>query len=170
MPNGYGGGHDGPLRSDEQETTWDTQVGGTHYKSEYQHWDLVADTDMGYFEGQATRYICRWRKPSGGEGEKDLRKALHYLDKLKSLLPKVKPSHDLPRICALRTALNRLVSIFAEENNLSLTESSILRAIVCWQDVVDLDIARTFVQQLIIDNYPPKPVPLTEENKHADRA
>lgn len=55
------------------------QVGGAHYRAEYQHWDLVADTGMGYFEGQVTKYVVRWRKKNGVE---DLKKALHYLNKL----------------------------------------------------------------------------------------
>lgn len=55
------------------------QIGGAHYKSEYQHWDLVLDTGMGYLEGCATKYVARWRKKGGIE---DLQKALHYGVKL----------------------------------------------------------------------------------------
>src|ERR1700693_4622864 len=55
------------------------QVGGGHYKAEYQHWDLVLKTGMGYLEGQATKYVARWRRKGGVE---DLRKALHFVDKL----------------------------------------------------------------------------------------
>ena len=55
------------------------QVGGDHYRAGYQHWDLVADAGMGYFEGQITKYLSRCRKKGGPE---DVRKAIHYLDKL----------------------------------------------------------------------------------------
>ena len=55
------------------------QVGGTHYKTNYEHWDLVVFTDMGYLEGNITKYMTRWRKK---DGVKDLLKALHYLNKL----------------------------------------------------------------------------------------
>ena len=33
------------------------QIGGEHYKSEYQHWDWVAETNQGYLMGCATKYI-----------------------------------------------------------------------------------------------------------------
>ena len=60
------------------------QVGGIHYRGgEYQHWDWVADNfGRGYFQGQITRYVSRWRLKNGKE---DLQKALHYLDKLEEL-------------------------------------------------------------------------------------
>jgi hypothetical protein len=58
------------------------QVGGQHYATEYQHWDMVADAGMNYFEGQITKYLSRWRKKNGLE---DLRKSLHYAEKLYKL-------------------------------------------------------------------------------------
>lgn len=57
----------------------DKQVGGQHYKSSIQHWDYVAANGLGYFEGQITKYVTRWRSKGGIE---DLRKARHFLDKL----------------------------------------------------------------------------------------
>ena len=53
----------------------DSQVGGSHYKSSFQHWDLVTCLKMSYFQAQITRYVTRWRKKNGLE---DLEKALHY--------------------------------------------------------------------------------------------
>lgn len=54
------------------------QVSGNHYKSSIQHWDLVAATDMNYFQGNITKYVTRFKKKNGLE---DIKKALHYLDK-----------------------------------------------------------------------------------------
>jgi hypothetical protein len=55
------------------------QVGGDHYKTEGpQHWDMVAQFTLDYFQGQITKYLFRWRKKGGVE---DLEKARHYLDK-----------------------------------------------------------------------------------------
>lgn len=54
------------------------QIGGDHYRSEYQHWDWVYDTGQPYHIGCATKYISRWRKKNGIQ---DLRKAIHYLNK-----------------------------------------------------------------------------------------
>lgn len=54
------------------------QIGGNHYKVEYEHWDLVCDTNLHYLLANATKYIYRWRKKNGIQ---DLRKASHYLSK-----------------------------------------------------------------------------------------
>lgn len=61
----------------------DRQVGGGHYAASYQHWDLVADLGLGYFEGQITKYVARWRKKNGLQ---DLEKAMHFLEKLVELV------------------------------------------------------------------------------------
>lgn len=57
----------------------DRQVGGVHYASKIQHWDYVVANNLGYFEGQITKYVTRWR---GKNGIEDLVKAKHFLDKL----------------------------------------------------------------------------------------
>ena len=56
----------------------DMQIGGTHYRSKYQHWDYVCDTRMPYLLACATKYVSRWRDKNGVE---DLRKSMHYLAK-----------------------------------------------------------------------------------------
>lgn len=59
-------------------STNDRQVGGKHYLKEYQHWDMVIDTDMPYVLGCATKYVARWKDKNGTE---DLLKSIHYLEK-----------------------------------------------------------------------------------------
>jgi len=54
----------------------DTQVGGSHYKSTYQHWDWVERLRLPYMPAQVTKYIYRWKKKNGIE---DLKKAQHFL-------------------------------------------------------------------------------------------
>ena len=58
----------------------DKQVGGTHYANDSgkQHWDIVAEHDLDYFQGQITKYVMRWKKKGGVQ---DLKKALHFLEK-----------------------------------------------------------------------------------------
>ena len=56
------------------------QVGGTHYQSSYQHWDMAEDYDIGYLEGNATAYIQRY--PLKGTPREDLEKAVSYLQKM----------------------------------------------------------------------------------------
>ena len=64
-------------------TANETQVAGTHYKTAYQHWDLVWDAGMGYFPGQITKYISRHSKKNGLQ---DVQKALHFAAKYAELL------------------------------------------------------------------------------------
>jgi len=55
----------------------DKQVGGSHYKSEFQHWDLSLMLDLDGITHTATKYLSREK-----EGLLDLEKALHCIDKL----------------------------------------------------------------------------------------
>lgn len=61
-------------------TANDQQVGGTHYK-EYaiQPWDYIVANDIPFLEGNAIKYITRWRQKGG---LKDINKAIHCLQKL----------------------------------------------------------------------------------------
>lgn len=59
------------------------QVGGDHYEAPYQHWDLVGDCHISYFEANATKYVGRWRKKNGIQ---DLQKGISYLEKRIALL------------------------------------------------------------------------------------
>jgi len=58
----------------------DRQPGGVHYKNKsIQPWDFIAANDIPFLEGNAIKYLCRWREKGGIE---DLKKALHYVEKL----------------------------------------------------------------------------------------
>jgi hypothetical protein len=57
----------------------DRQHGGSHYQKTIQPWDYVAANGIGFFEGNAIKYLTRWRDKGGIE---DLRKAQHYVEKL----------------------------------------------------------------------------------------
>lgn len=58
----------------------DIQVAGGHYKQfQFETWDVIHDWGLGYFDGNAVKYLSRWRHKNGVE---DLRKARHYIDKL----------------------------------------------------------------------------------------
>lgn len=62
------------------------QVGGNHYQSgrqgKSQHWDMVEDFNLDYFQGQITKYLFRWKSKGGIQ---DLDKALHYLQKYREI-------------------------------------------------------------------------------------
>ena len=58
----------------------DIQHGGTHYKGKaIEPWDYIAANGIGFFEGNAIKYLSRWRDKGGID---DLKKARHYIDKL----------------------------------------------------------------------------------------
>lgn len=58
----------------------DIQHGGSHYKElPFEPWDVIAEWNLGYFDGNAVKYLSRWRKKGGVQ---DLKKAMHYIQKL----------------------------------------------------------------------------------------
>lgn len=58
----------------------DVQVGGSHYRRlDIQPWDAIEAWGLGFLDGNAVKYLARWRAKGGIE---DLRKARHYIDKL----------------------------------------------------------------------------------------
>jgi hypothetical protein len=151
------------------------QVGGTHYKNvSYEHWDLVLRTGMGYLEGVATKYIARWRK--SGEGDQDLRKALHYVQKMRENIGFIAVAGRRP----LR-GVRWEVGVFCEANGLFEFEACAIMQLATWESDRDLLTASNSIEYLLkhVPNKPlhttimsadPKPVPLVDSNKHAERS
>lgn len=60
------------------------QVGGSHYKDmAIQPTEFIMANDLGWCEGNAIKYICRYRQKNGSQ---DIDKAIHYLTLLKETL------------------------------------------------------------------------------------
>ena len=56
------------------------QVAGNHYKDmKIQPIEFIHANDIPYMEGNAIKYLCRWRKKNGIA---DLQKAKHYIEML----------------------------------------------------------------------------------------
>lgn len=57
------------------------QIAGDHYKTDYQHWNMLLGLGYGpeYYIGQATKYLTRWRKKNG---LRDLLKGQHFIEKM----------------------------------------------------------------------------------------
>lgn len=120
------------------------QVGGRHYKSQYEHWDWVEDMGMGYLEGVATKYVARWRKK---DGLQDLEKSLHYVQKLEELYGSSiqrKNRNDV----APRKAL-KLTTDFCTKNELTPTEAAIMHELAMWKGLENLHEARRLIQGLL---------------------
>ena len=68
------------VQAAKRQTANDTQVGGAHYKQHtYETWDVILDWNLGYLDGNAVKYLSRWRSKGGVQ---DLKKAAHYIQKL----------------------------------------------------------------------------------------
>lgn len=91
------------------ESVNDRQVGGKHYYSTYQHWDLVNDVGLDYYEGCATKYLTR-RK---GSRKEDLEKAIHFLEKRMTLTVPSSPRGGASNIDAFALANGLTYSEFA---------------------------------------------------------
>lgn len=108
----------------------DTQVGGAHYRTEYQHWDYATDTAMHPVEYALTKYATRYRSKNGRQ---DLEKAVHCAEKLVELASGQWPKHyssgatehgkeEWP-LCHRR---------FCAANDLSQTASVLLYHVASW--------------------------------------
>ena len=121
----------------------DHQEGGSHYRSAYQHWDWVLDNRLGYLEGNATKYLARYQHK--GCARSDLRKALHYIDKLLE-----RDRDGYVNLCLLYNADKSTVR-FAEANKLDFNVEHVLRKVAFWQNKVDLIVARRGVLNLLTE-------------------
>lgn len=123
----------------------DTQVGGTHYKNSFQHWDLCHELDLGYFEGQITKYITRHRFKKGKE---DADKALHFCKKLIEL---VRNGGRRPRYLP---ATFKRMSEYSDANRLEAIEYACLVGTCNWQTIDDLMALQERIKRLIGMYYP----------------
>jgi hypothetical protein len=117
------------------------QVGGDHYRSEYQHWDFVSDClNSRYFEGQVTKYISRHHKKNGRQ---DVEKALHYATKMRELLldGKLQPMFG--------GLVNWKAYDFCRINDLGPLGQDIVIGICRWQTVYDLNRVIMFIGELL---------------------
>lgn len=80
------------------------QHGGDHYKKygDFQPWDAVIAWKLGYLEGTALKYIARWRDKNGVE---DIRKAIHFLEKLVEVETSNEKPKEVPRTDYFRNQL-----------------------------------------------------------------
>lgn len=141
----------------------DYQVGGGHYRSSYIHWDWVLDTNQGYLEGNATKYVSRARKKNGLQ---DLEKADHYVAKIIECSAAAAPQ----KITGVgRSMAVAAIERFTAANDLSPDESEFCSAIVFWRvDGIELlNRARDLITALKALHQPPV---LSDSNKHASEA
>lgn len=68
------------IEEEHQSSANKKQVAGSHYSDKsIQPWDYIHANNLCYFTGNCVKYVSRW-KDKGGIN--DLKKAIHYLEKL----------------------------------------------------------------------------------------
>lgn len=118
------------------------QVGGTHYQSPYQHWDLVVKIGLDYLGAQVIKYLTRYRKKNGLQ---DVEKAGHFLDKLIECSHTVIIHRPAYPIDFIRIEVQR----FILWNNLEERVRPIVHIICTWQNADQLALAKTLLNELI---------------------
>lgn len=122
------------------------QVGGTHYRASIQHWDFVAQLELDYFQGVATKYIARWRNKNGLE---DLKKAAHYVTKrieLTAFLPMPVTSFST------NPQASMFIRDFCRANSLTADESELVSLIAEGRLPAALEKLAVFVGKVEVDH------------------
>lgn len=125
----------------------DMQVGGSHYGGDYQHWDLVADLGMNYYQGNASKYITRAYKKNGRQ---DLEKAVHYMQKAIELQRQGRldePDDDADFDIILR---------FMTANDLTLGQGKIIWKIYHGEWYSAIDLTRALIAKVTDEDAHPK--------------
>ena len=163
-----------PKLEDAMYTANEMQVGGSHYKSDYQHWDWCVDINLGYLESAATKYISRWKSKAGIQ---DLNKALHYMIKaLEVHLEGRYRNHSFHNAStpSIRIMAKDQTTFFIEEQSqLSHVEKNLIFRIATWSAEPELeeaiDLLREFIATSIGETRPlgrtehPAPFGYTDE-------
>ncbi|RTL05394.1 DUF3310 domain-containing protein [Candidatus Dependentiae bacterium] len=73
-------------QSDSSLNPLSEQVGGSHYKTmKIQPVEFIMENDLGFCEGNAVKYLCRYKQKGGLQ---DLHKAKHYIEILIEMMEK----------------------------------------------------------------------------------
>lgn len=128
------------------------QVGGTHYRAEYQHWDWAEDIGLGYLESVATKYLLPNRRAQKG-GLEDLKKALHYIKKLIELQANGRTNRRYAFQVSKRMELikqdNLNTEKMCDQASCPDIERSIIYCIMNWIYLVDLESIEQQIESLI---------------------
>jgi hypothetical protein len=135
------------------------QVGGGHYSqgAATQHWDYAAANKLGYFEGQISKYVTRWKvKHPTVEGKLiDLGKAEHFAAKLLELARQGRacPVQTHEAEVSVEDSVYRVnVVDYCMAHNLTLREVGVLGALQAWADtgnMKELAKCHSFIQELV---------------------
>lgn len=130
-------------------TVNDTQVGGLHYRSSYQHWDFARlCLDNRYYEGCVTKYVARWRKKNGVQ---DLEKALHYLDKITELFIAEQYEPLVQNLPDKLLSPGLMPLDFCKINGLGEVETRVVCGLTHWNNAYTLHSIREHILELLAE-------------------
>lgn len=140
-------------------TANELQIGGEHYKSDYQHWDWCIDINLGYLEGNATKYICRWYDKGGAT---DLDKAYHYLMKvLESYRDNRYYNHSFHNASSpgiRKEAIRSTDKFIKAQTRFVHVEQRLIQLIAGWKNDEDLNDILRMLSEFIAFAYKEEPV------------
>lgn len=122
--------------------TFVAQVGGNHYATEYQHWDLCWDCDAKYFPGQISKYFSRHTKKKGLE---DVDKGVSFLVKYLRLLERDNVGLVMPGGLPRRIEAS-LEVYFALHPHIGPEEKGIIRLVLLPHTQADVRQAQVLAQ------------------------
>lgn len=118
----------------------DTQVGGVHYKkATFQPWDWEL-YGVGGWQQSIVKYVVRYKDKNGLQ---DLKKALHYLEKLRFHAASGEVENNNPH---MRLSL---IYRFLEENQCDVHQREAIKFTLLWRDVTDINNAVVYVRALM---------------------
>lgn len=136
------------------------QHGGKHYKTDYQHWNLLPNLGFGleYYLGCATKYITRHASKNGRQ---DVEKAIHFVQKATELVLEGKATLRLIPQTLLPSARFELER-YAHDNGLLKDgpEFGFISHLLLAKSTLDFGTALRFANE-ILDAYPLTPEPLS---------
>jgi hypothetical protein len=118
-----------------------TQVGGDHYKTKFEPWDLIIEWRIPFLEANIIKYVTRYKLKNGVA---DLEKARHYFDKLIETLDWSLYSWD-----DLVPIPEEVLAKYAIENRLTFAQVDLITAAVNWTERDDVVAARDELEALI---------------------
>lgn len=116
------------------------QIGGSHYcGARFQVWDFIALNGIPFLEGNAIKYVARSRTKHPTPTE-DIRKAIHYVTKIKQLRAEDRYLSQVLFYSADRyTALVEEAERLCRDNELNHLESRVVVCLATWAHPVALD-------------------------------
>lgn len=102
-----------------------TQIGGNHYKSDFQHWDFSAHLDLDGQQHTITKYLHRWESKGGVQ---DLQKVEHHLQKYAELMQSG-VLNEVPLTSEQKKHRTSMVAAYCDANRFDFRKSNLIRLV-----------------------------------------